>query len=134
MTEDENRSIFRIMDKIMAEVNKTKTIFTILIALIIIPLGVITLAFIVFDLTENDYYFEESDEGFEEYEGEYFEEYTGEFFIYDLYLDVIFSLVIAVVIGFAIRQLIILNKLTRKYQEFKDEQDEIDKKLDEDLD
>ncbi len=128
MTKDENRSIFRIMDKIMQEVDKTKTIFTILIVLIIIPLSVITLLFFVFDLSGTDYYSEDGN-----FEDGHYEEYPDDF-IYEWYLDMIFSLVIAVVIAFAIRQLLILNKWTKKYQEFKNEQDEMDKKLDEDLD
>ena len=139
MAEDENRSIFKIMDKIIDEVSKTKTIFTILIVLIIIPLGVLTMAFIVFDLGEADYYLEEEYvegideeyvEGIDEEFEEYYEEYPNDF-IYDLYLDMIFSLVIVIVIGFAIRQLIILNKWTKKYTDFKKEQEELDKKLDE---
>lgn len=128
MAKDESRSIFRIMDKIMQEVDKTKTIFTILIVLIIIPLSVITLLFFVFDLSGTDYYSEDGN-----FEDEYYEEYPDDF-IYDWYLDMIFSAVIAIVIAFAIRQLLILNKWTKKYQDFKNEQDEMDKKLDEDLD
>lgn len=130
MDEDENRSIFRIMDKILSEVNKTKTIFTILIALIIIPLGIITLTFLVFDITDADYYFD--DEYLEDIDGEY----PDEFLIQGLYLEDIISLiiiiVISVVIGIAIRQLLVLNKWTRKYQTFKDDQDELDKKFDDD--
>lgn len=133
MDEDENRSIFRIMDKILSEVNKTKTIFTILIVLIIIPLGIITLTFLVFDVTDSDYYFDDfDDEYLEDIDGEY----PDEFLIQGLYLEDIISLiiiiVIAVVIGIAIRQLLVLNKWTRKYQKFKDDQDELDKKFDDD--
>lgn len=142
MDDDENRSIFRIMDKILSEVNKTKTIFTILIALIIIPLGIITLTFLVFDITDSDYYFDDfDDEYLEDVDGEYPEdidgEYPDEFLIQGLYLEDVLSLiiiiVIAVVIGIAIRQLLVLNKWTSKYQKFKDDQDELDKKFDDDL-
>ena len=130
MDDDENRSIFRIMDKILSEVNKTKTIFTILVALIIIPLGIITLTFLVFDITDSDYYLD--DDYLEDIDGEYLDE----FLIQGLYLEDILSLiviiVIAVVIGIAIRQLLVLNKWTKKYQTFKDDQDELDKKFDDD--
>lgn len=136
MDEDENRSIFRIMDKILSEVNKTKTIFTILIALIIIPLGIITLTFLVFDITDSDFYFDDgysNDDYLKDVDGEY----PDEFLIYGLYLEDILSLiviiVIAVVIGIAIRQLLVLNKWTGKYQKFKDDQEKLDKEFDDDL-
>ena len=104
--EEQGRSIFQIMDGIMEQVEKTRKIFMLIIA-VIIPSGMIVLAIVVFDVNVDELH----DEG-------------------DVLSKVILPIVILNITGFGIRQLLILNRWTKKYKEFKEEQENIDKKFD----
>ncbi len=104
--EEQGRSIFRIMDGIMEQVEKTRKIFMLIIA-VIIPSGMIVLAIVVFDVNVDELH----NEG-------------------DVLSKVILPIVILIITGFGIRQLLILNRWTKKYKEFKEEQENLDKKFD----
>ena len=104
--EEQGRSIFQIMDGIMEQVEKTRKIFMLIIA-VIIPSGMIVLAIVVFDVNIDELH----DEG-------------------DVLSKVILPIVILIITGFGIRQLLILNRWTKKYKEFKEEQENLDKKFD----
>ncbi len=109
MSEDHTRSVYKIMDDMVEQINKTKKVFMILLFTIIIPPGILLIIFTVFGFC---YVSCHSDSG-----------------------EVIHSIVIIMFIGIWIglggRYLIVLNKLTKRYQEFKKSQEKLDKKLDE---
>ena len=51
MSEDHTRSVFKIMDDMVEQINKTKKVFMILLATIIIPPVILEIMFTVFDLS-----------------------------------------------------------------------------------
>jgi len=109
VSEDHTRSIFKTMDDMVEQINKTKKFFMILLVTIIIPPVILEIIFTVFGFSYESFHSE-----------------SGE---------VIHSIVIIMFIGIWIglggRYLIVLNKLTKKYQEFKESQEKLDKKLNE---
>ena len=119
--------ISRIMDGIISQVNRTRHIFAILIGLVVIPLSVTILsilfvaASVLYDVPED----------LEQVEG-----LAESLWIFELTLSVIvgFALFMVVIMGFGIRQLILLRRWTQRYREFQDRIAEVDKKLDECLD
>ena len=84
--------MIKVMDGIINEVNKARKIFTVLVVLSIIPIAGITMSIVVFDIDHKT----ESLHGRPD----------------TVFLDILFVGVLIIVIGFAIRQLIVLNKWT----------------------
>ena len=119
--------ISRIMDGIINQVNHTRHIFTILIGLVVIPLSVTVLS-ILFIAASVLYGVPED---LAQVEG-----LAESLWIFELALSVIigFALFMVVIMGFGIRQLILLRRWTQRYREFQDRIAEVDKKLDECLD
>ena len=109
MSEDHTRSIFKTMDDMVEQINKTKKIFMILLVTIIIPPVILEIVFTVFDLSFESLHTE-----------------SGE-----VIHNIVFIMFIGIWVGLGGRYLIVLNKLTRRYQEFKESQEKLDKKLDE---
>jgi len=109
MSEDHTRSIFKTMDDMVEQINKTKKVFIILLVTIIIPPVILEIIFTVFDLS------------YESLHGE-----SG-----DVIHSILFIMFIGIWVGLGGRYLIVLNRLTRRYQEFKESQEKLDKKLDE---
>ncbi len=107
--EDHTRSVFKIMDDMVEQINKTKKVFMILLVTMIIPPVILEIIFTVFDIS------------FESMHGE-----SG-----DVIHSIVFIMFIVIWIGLGGRYLIVLNKLTKKYQEFKESQEKLDKKLNE---
>ncbi len=105
--EEENRSIFRIMDGIMEQVEKTKRIFIILIVTIMIPITISILFIIVFDAVDHEA--ADDDKGSP--------------------VKVIIGSTIVIIMAFGIRQIIILNRWTKRYKKFQTQQAELDEKL-----
>ncbi|MCH7877474.1 MAG: hypothetical protein IIA20_04505 [Thaumarchaeota archaeon] len=109
MSEDHTRSIFKTMDDMVEQINKTKRIFMILLVTIIIPPVILEIIFTVFDLSYESLHSE-----------------SGNVIHY-----IIFIMFIGIWLGLGGRYLFVLNKLTKKYQEFKESQEKLDKKLNE---
>ena len=107
--EDHTRSVFKIMDGMVEQINKTKKVFMILLVTMIIPPVILEIMFTVFDLS------------FESMHSE-----SG-----DVIHSIVFIMFIGIWLGLGGRYLIVLNKLTKKYQEFKESQEKLDKKLNE---
>ena len=109
MSEDHTRSIFKIMDDMVEQINKTKRVFKILLVTIIIPPVILEIIFTVFDIS------------FESMHSE-----SGDVIHY-----IVFIMFIGIWLGLGGRYLFVLSKLTKKYQEFKESQEKLDKKLNE---
>jgi len=107
--EDHTRSVFKIMDGMVEQINKTKKVFMILLVTIIIPPVILEIMFTVFDFD------------FESMHGE-----SG-----DVIHHIILIMFIVIWLGLGGRYLIVLNRLTKRYQEFKESQEKLDKKLNE---
>ena len=109
MSEDHTRSVFKIMDDMVEQINKTKRVFMILLVTIIIPPVILEIIFTVFDISFESLHTE-----------------SGDMLHY-----IVFIMFIGIWVGLGGRYLFVLNKLTKKYQEFKESQEKLDKKLDE---
>jgi len=109
VSEDHTRSVFKIMDDMVEQINKTKRVFMILLVTIIIPPVILEIILTVFDIS------------FESMHSE-----SGDVIHY-----IIFIMFIGIWVGLGGRYLYVLNKLTKKYQEFKESQEKLDKKLNE---
>ena len=109
MSEDHTRSVFKIMDEMVEQINKTKRVFMILLVTIIIPPVILEIIFTVFDLSYESLHSE-----------------SGE-----VIHTIVFIMFIGIWVGLGGRYLIVLNKLTKRYQEFKESQEKLDKKLNE---
>jgi len=107
--EDHTRSIFKTMDDMVEQINKTKKVFTILLVTIIIPPVILEIMFTVFDLSYESLHSESG----------------------DVIHSILFIMFIGIWVGLGGRYLIVLNKLTKRYQEFKESQEKLDKKLNE---
>ena len=91
------------------QINKTKKIFTILLVTIIIPPVILEIVFTVFDLS------------FESLHSE-----SGE-----VLHNIVFIMFIIIWVGLGGSALVVLNRLTKRYKEFKESQAKLDKKLNE---
>jgi len=109
VSEDHTRSIFKTMDDMVEQINKTKKIFMILLVTIIIPPVILEIMFTVFDLH------------FESMHSE-----SG-----DIIHSIVFIMFIVIWVGLGGSALVVLNRLTKRYQEFKESQEKLDKKLNE---
>jgi len=109
VSEDHTRSIFKTMDDMVEQINKTKKVFMILLVTIIIPPVILEIIFTVLDIS------------YESLHGE-----SG-----DIIHTILFIMFIGIWVGLGGRYLIVLNRLTKRYQEFKESQEKLDKKLDE---
>ena len=109
MPEDHTRSVFKIMDDMVEQINKTKKVFMILLVTIIIPPVILEIIFTVFGLNYESLHSE-----------------SGDILHY-----IVFIMFIGIWVGLGGRYLIVLNRLTKRYQEFKESQEKLDKKLDE---
>ena len=109
MPEDHTRSVFKIMDDMVEQINKTKKVFMILLVTIIIPPVILEIMFTVFDLSYESLHSESG----------------------DIIHSIVFIMFIGIWVGLGGRYLIVLNRLTKRYQEFKESQEKLDKKLDE---
>ncbi len=109
MSEDHTRSIFKTMDDMVEQINKTKKVFMILLVTIIIPPVILEIIFTVLDISYESLHSESG----------------------DVIHTIVFIMFIGIWVGLGGRYLIVLNKLTKKYQEFKESQEKLDKKLNE---
>ena len=109
MSEDHTRSVFKIMDDMVEQINKTKKVFMILLVTIIIPPVILEIIFTVFGFNYESLHSE-----------------SGDVLHY-----IVFIMFIGIWVGLGGRYLFVLNKLTKKYQEFKESQEKLDKKLNE---
>ncbi len=109
MSEDHTRSVFKIMDDMVEQINKTKKVFMILLVTIIIPPVILEIIFTVFGLNYESLHSE-----------------SGDVLHY-----IVFIMFIGIWVGLGGRYLFVLNKSTKKYQEFKESQEKLDKKLNE---
>ncbi len=91
------------------QINKTKKVFMILLVTIIIPPVILEIMFTVFDFSYESLHSESG----------------------DVIHTIVFIMFIGIWVGLGGRYLIVLNRLTRRYQEFKESQEKLDKKLDE---
>jgi len=107
--EDHTRSIFKTMDDMVEQINKTKRVFMILLVTIIIPPVILEIIFTVFDFSYESLHSE-----------------SGDVIHY-----IVFIMFIGIWVGLGGRYLFVLNKLTKRYQEFKESQEKLDKKLNE---
>lgn len=115
---DKNGNIFKIMDEIIFQLNKTKKMFIVMIlTIMIIPPVALLFTSVIFDPP-----FEEQEEKTQR-DGP-----KPKFVIY----RVIPLIISAVWLGIGIRQWIVLSKWTKKYDRYKKLQEKIDKKLDDD--
>ena len=115
-SEKDNENIFKIMDETIAQLNKTKKLFIIMILTIMIISPITFL--ISFAIWGPPFEFEKMEHG----------RPSAEFFH-----PKIIPLVISLVwLGIGIRQWVVLSKWTKKYEHYKELQEKIDKKLDED--
>jgi len=97
------------MDDMVEQINKTKKVFMILLVTIIIPPVILEIMFTVFDLSYESLHSESG----------------------DIIHSIVFIMFIGIWVGLGGRYLIVLNRLTKRYQEFKESQEKLDKKLDE---
>jgi len=109
VSEDHTRSIFKTMDDMVEQINKTKRVFLILLVTIIIPPVILEIIFTVFGLSYESLHSESG----------------------DIIHTIVFIMFIGIWVGLGGRYLIVLNKLTKRYQEFKESQEKLDKKLNE---
>jgi len=109
MSEDHTRSIFKTMDDMVEQINKTKKVFMILLVTIIIPPVILEIIFTVFGLSYESLHSESG----------------------DIIHTIVFIMFIGIWVGLGGRYLIVLNRLTKRYQEFKESQEKLDKKLNE---
>jgi len=109
VSEDHTRSVFKIMDDMVEQINKTKKVFMILLVTIIIPPVILEIIFTVFGFNYESLHSE-----------------SGDVLHY-----IVFIMFIGIWVGLGGRYLFVLNKLTKKYQEFKESQEKLDKKLNE---
>jgi len=109
VSEDHTRSIFKTMDDMVEQINKTKKVFLILLVTIIIPPVILEIIFTVFGLSYESLHSESG----------------------DVIHTIVFIMFIGIWVGLGGRYLIVLNRLTRRYQEFKETQEKLDKKLNE---
>ncbi len=109
MSEDHTRSIFKTMDDMVEQINKTKKVFMILLVTIIIPPVILEIIFTVLDISYESLHSESG----------------------DVIHTIVFIMFIGIWVGLGGRYLIVLNKLTKRYQEFKESQEKLDKKLSE---
>jgi len=109
VSEDHTRSVFKIMDGMVEQINKTKKVFMILLVTIIIPPVILEIIFTVFGLNYESLHSE-----------------SGDVIHY-----ILFILFIGIWVGLGGKYLFVLSKLTKKYQEFKESQEKLDKKLNE---
>jgi len=109
VSEDHTRSIFKTMDDMVEQINKTKKVFMILLVTIIIPPVILEIIFTVYGLSYESLHSESG----------------------DIIHTIVFIMFIGIWVGLGGRYLIVLNRLTRRYQEFKESQEKLDKKLDE---
>ncbi len=109
MSEDHTRSIFKTMDDMVEQINKTKKVFMILLVTIIIPPVILEIVFTVLDISYESLHSESG----------------------DVIHTIVFIMFIGIWVGLGGRYLIVLNKLTKRYQEFKESQEKLDKKLNE---
>jgi NADH:ubiquinone oxidoreductase subunit 5 (subunit L)/multisubunit Na+/H+ antiporter MnhA subunit len=115
---DKSGNIFKIMDEIIFQLNKTKKMFIIMIlTIMIIPPVALLFTSVIFDPP-----FEEQEEKTQR-DGP-----KPKFVIY----RVIPLIISAVWLGIGIRQWIVLSKWTKKYDRYKKLQEKIDRKLDDD--
>lgn len=115
---DKGGNIFKIMDEIIFQLNKTKKMFIIMIlTIMIIPPVALLFTSVIFDPP-----FEDQEEKTQR-DGP-----KPKFVIY----RVIPLIISAVWLGIGIRQWIVLSKWTKKYDRYKKLQEQIDKKLDDD--
>ncbi len=97
------------MDGMVEQINKTKKVFMILLVTIIIPPVILEIIFTVFNLSYESLHSE-----------------SGDVIHY-----ILFILFIGIWVGLGGKYLFVLNNLTKKYQEFKESQEKLDKKLNE---
>jgi len=109
MSENHTRSIFKTMDDMVEQINKTKKVFMILLVTIIIPPVILEIMFTVLDISYESLHSESG----------------------DVIHTIVFIMFIGIWVGLGGRYLIVLNKLTKRYQEFKESQEKLDKKLNE---
>jgi len=109
VSEDHTRSVFKIMDDMVEQINKTKRVFMILLVTIIIPPVILEIIFTVFGFNYESLHSE-----------------SGDIIHY-----IVFIMFIGIWVGLGGRYLYVLSKLTKKYQEFKESQEKLDKKLNE---
>ncbi len=109
MSEDHTRSIFKTMDDMVEQINKTKKVFMILLVTIIIPPVILEIMFTVFDFSYESLHSESG----------------------DVIHTIVFIMFIGIWVGLGGRYLVVLNRLTKRYQEFKESQEKLDKKLSE---
>jgi NADH:ubiquinone oxidoreductase subunit 5 (subunit L)/multisubunit Na+/H+ antiporter MnhA subunit len=115
---DKNGNIFKIMDEIIFQLNKTKKMFIIMIlTIMIIPPVALLFTSVIFDPPFEDQEDKTQRDG-----------PKPKFVIY----RVIPLIISAVWLGIGIRQWIVLSKWTKKYDRYKKLQEKIDKKLDDD--
>jgi len=93
MSEDHTRSIFKTMDDMVEQINKTKKVFMILLVTIIIPPVILEIIFTVFDFNYESLHSE-----------------SGDVIHY-----IVFILFIVIWVGLGGRYLIVLNRLTKRY-------------------
>jgi hypothetical protein len=97
------------MDDMVEQINKTKKVFMILLVTIIIPPVILEIMFTVFDFSYESLHSESG----------------------DVIHTIVFIMFIGIWVGLGGRYLVVLNRLTKRYQEFKESQEKLDKKLSE---
>ncbi len=112
---DSDKNIFKIMDGIISQLNKTKKMFIIMIlTVMILPPMMFLITSAIFDPP-----FEQGQRM----------EHPGKPFFSLRHIPLLISLVW---LGIGIRQWLVLSKWTKKYSKYKEEQDKIDKQFDDD--
>ena len=118
MTDSENNdNIFKIMDGIIFQLNKTKKMFIVMIlTIMIIPPVALLISFAIWSPP-----FEPSEKT--EQDGQHHKFFP---------MRIIPPAISLVWLGIGIRQWFVLSKWTKKYERYKELQEKIDKKLDDD--
>lgn len=113
--EKSSENIFKIMDEVIYQLNKTKKLFIIMILsfMVIMPLAFIV-SFAIFDPP------------FGQGNGPWMHNGPPHAFFP---LRIIPAIIVVVWLGIGIRQWFVLSKWTKKYQKYKELQEKIDKKL-----
>ncbi len=114
---DPDKNIFKTMDGIINQLNKTKKLFIIMI------LTVMVLPPLTFVITSAIF-----DPPFD-HMGRDEHRWAPPFFVSFHHIPLLISIVW---LGIGIRQWFVLNKWSKKYSKFKEEQDKVDKQLDDD--
>jgi len=109
VSEDHTRSIFKTMDDMVEQINKTKKVFMILLVTIIIPPVILEIMFTVLNISYESLHSESG----------------------DVIHTIVFIMFIGIWVGLGGRYLVVLNRLTKRYQEFKESQEKLDNKLNE---